>query len=131
MGTDTTGVINTIYRTLPERKQVCTFSATYTPALMETLHTYMRTPRTVSIEDPKVSLRGVSEYFKVLPQPAAQCVEDTATEVLRVLNHVPFTQCIIFFNDFDACQALTRALCNKGIAASCISAKLEQRDRYD
>ena len=124
LSSDTAAHINSIFRALPERKQVCTFSATYTPALEERLATYMRTPRVVEIADPKVSLRGVTEYVKVIDSSAAR-----AEQVVRVLNTLPFTQCIVFLNDFEESQELARRLCGVGIAADCICGRLEQRER--
>ena len=121
---NTMGDINAIYRSLPERKQVCTFSATYTPALLEILGTYMRTPRTVAINDQKVSLRGVAEYYSV--QSSRDCQKK---EISRIIKNVPFTQCMIFSNSIEFAQELVISLCQEGITADLMSSKLEQQER--
>ncbi|KAJ9471087.1 putative ATP-dependent RNA helicase ste13 [Diplonema papillatum] len=149
---DSLAFINTIYRALPERKQVCTYSATYTPALREIIAGYMRTPRMISVADPKVSLRGVKEYFVLVSdkkgaaaeQPAGdgeggddeaplaqtrQEAEKKKAELYRVVENVPFTQLIAFCNDFAYAQELSRGLCQRGILADCISSRLEQSER--
>eukprot|EP01060_Flectonema_neradi_P025092 TRINITY_DN3392_c0_g3_i1.p1 TRINITY_DN3392_c0_g3~~TRINITY_DN3392_c0_g3_i1.p1 ORF type:complete len:594 (+),score=140.70 TRINITY_DN3392_c0_g3_i1:103-1782(+) len=121
---NTMGDINSIFRNLPERKQVCTFSATYTPALLEILGTYMRTPRTVTIDDNKVSLRGVTEYYIIKPTK-----EDQKNEVTSIIKNIPFTQCMVFSNDIEFAQELVVTLCQEGITADLMSSKLEQQER--
>eukprot|EP01059_Diplonema_ambulator_P035564 TRINITY_DN8405_c0_g1_i3.p1 TRINITY_DN8405_c0_g1~~TRINITY_DN8405_c0_g1_i3.p1 ORF type:complete len:590 (+),score=192.49 TRINITY_DN8405_c0_g1_i3:35-1771(+) len=128
-GQETLADINSIFRMLPERKQVCTFSATYTDALMDILKTYMRIPKIISIDDRKISLRGVEEYYKLINVKKEEEKQTKAGEVLRIINNLPFTQCTVFCNDFEATQDLVKSLCEVGISADCISSRLEQTER--
>eukprot|EP00756_Hemistasia_phaeocysticola_P052826 Hpha_TRINITY_DN28120_c0_g1::TRINITY_DN28120_c0_g1_i1::g.103252::m.103252/K13131/DDX20, GEMIN3; ATP-dependent RNA helicase DDX20 len=129
----TLGDVNDIFRALPDQKQVCTFSATYSESLLEQLRTYTRTPQMVTMKehDGNVSLRGVTEYYSVVSgRGGMEDVIKRKTEVLsEVIENVPFTQCIVFLNDHPAGEALARDLCKRGIAAEMMSAKLEQSGR--
>jgi superfamily II DNA/RNA helicase len=63
--------VDAIYDFLPRRKQVVALSATYPPSLAATLSGYMTDPVHVRLDADAPSLKGVTQYYVVIPSAAA------------------------------------------------------------
>lgn len=150
-------VVPRICELLPARKQTLAFSATYPVRLQRLLDRVMRNPTHVQLcEEPdgiaggengeteragkkesgsanrKAVLIGVRQR-KVLVDDEVVQVEDTlvakSAVVTALLEHNPFSFCIVFTNDKRHGRSVASHLREKGFASANIHANVRQSDR--
>lgn len=88
-----------IYESLPKKKQVCAFSATFPKPLRDKVSQYMHHPQFVSLTDEKAqSLKGVKEYYIESEKGTtiAQTFLNKKKTLIQVLRRVMFHQCVVF-----------------------------------
>jgi len=120
---------NEIFRALPQRKQTCAFSATYSPAALDAVRTYMRDPVFIClVAKDRSSLHGVREYFQVVtagPNP----LSSKKSVLIDLLGRTPFYQCVVFCNEQTTGEDVAATLTAGGLPSKFISGKQEQSQR--
>lgn len=131
--------VSFIQASLPERKQVLAFSATYTRTQRETLSKWMRDPNFVLISTDEVSLEGVTQYYQEVSadpgdmsatsHPAFAAYVQKLQSLIQILGSVPFHQCLVFMNNRSRAQELVSVLAQHGYPAAAISGDMPQQQR--
>lgn len=73
--------------------QVCVFSATYPRNLDQVLCNYMKEPSLVRLNIEDRELIGIKQYIVYNDK------ESDVFILLKLINSITFTQCVIFIND--------------------------------
>ncbi|RWS21150.1 hypothetical protein B4U80_06004, partial [Leptotrombidium deliense] len=125
--------IDAIYKLLPESKQVIVTSATYPNELSTFLSRYMKTPVFIKLNEGEQTLLGVTQYFSVTNGNPVNHVafEQKVEPLLTILNHVPFSQCIIFSNYHSRAETLCERLNADGWPTAFISGDQQQKQRFE
>lgn len=135
---------------LPSRRQVMAFSATFTDELLELVKDYMRNPQEIRIsrnvarnekDRENVALRGIVQYRVIDKSLSKQSVssEKKVSEIFRVkiksleslLRRVRFRQCVVFCNDRDRAASLAQKFRKKGWPCQFISGNQKQYVRNE
>ncbi|XP_022081316.1 uncharacterized protein LOC110974182 [Acanthaster planci] len=124
--------INWIYNHLPVNKQMLALSATYPEALAKGLTSYMRDPTFVRLNPRKVALKGIKQFYKVVPSHGLyhKAFEVKVEHLLQLLTRVSFSQCLVFSNLSSRAQNLSDILCDRGWPSTCISGNQDQVQRH-
>lgn len=135
-------IIKWIVSSMPSRKQIMAFSATYTNDLLGSIKTYMRDPLEVRISSSRarskaekydVALRGVEQYFvkssTIVPRTISDSFQAKTTLLSEVLANVRFRQAVVFYNDKQRAHHLARKLRDRGWPCQFISGDQKQRTR--
>ncbi|MDC3321600.1 DEAD/DEAH box helicase [bacterium] len=144
-----------IAESLPSRKQVMAFSATFTDELLDVVREYMRNPQEVRIskniatceEDrDEVALRGIVQYRVVEASSSSSSSSSPSPSSSRAVSHifrskskilesllrrVRFRQCVVFCNDRDRASNLAQRFHRKGWPCQYISGNQKQYVRND
>ncbi|XP_038066327.1 probable ATP-dependent RNA helicase DDX20 isoform X2 [Patiria miniata] len=124
--------INWIYNRLPVNKQMLALSATYPEALAKGLTSYMRDPTFVRLNPRRVALKGIKQFYKVVPSHGLyhKAFEVKVEHLLQLLRQVSFSQCLVFSNLSSRAQNLSDILCERGWPSTCISGSQDQSQRH-
>ncbi|XP_054648839.1 probable ATP-dependent RNA helicase DDX20 isoform X2 [Dunckerocampus dactyliophorus] len=125
--------INWIFSSLPVNKQMLALSATYPESLAQHLTHYMREPTFVRLNPREMGLKGLRQYYKLVPShPLPHKVfEEKVKLLLDLFSKIPFNQALIFSNLHTRAQNLADILSSKGLPAVCISGGLSQEQRLE
>eukprot|EP01080_Neovahlkampfia_damariscottae_P003063 gene3063-5233_t len=124
--------IKSIIEFLPNEKQFCAFSATFSKDLLTTLNSFMKNSKYIQITK-EVSLKGVKEYYIQTNSGINEAVEFQfkKEKVIEVLKKVTFHQCIIFCHNSSHCESLSSYLNENGFSSDSISSSLSQKERLN
>ncbi|XP_044755063.1 pre-mRNA-processing ATP-dependent RNA helicase PRP5-like [Coccinella septempunctata] len=125
--------VNDIYKSLPQKKQIITTSATYPNNLENFLSKYMQAPTCVSSENETQLLLGLKQFIKEV-QPSttsAQEIRLKNEEVHKLLSSISFTQCIIFSNFQTRAENICISLKRYGWESMFISGAQTQQKRLE
>lgn len=114
--------INYIFSKLPSNKQVIASSATYPGDLEVFLQMYMRSPLLTSPNNEGPILLGLKQFASVVsshPNVMKQ-VQIKIDELIKILNKIPFKQCIVFSNYQSRAQSVCNKINSKGLSATYI-----------
>ncbi|CAH1266011.1 DDX20 [Branchiostoma lanceolatum] len=125
--------INWIYSSLPDNKQMAALSATYPESLAHHLQVYMRDPTFVRLDIQDLSLKGIKQFFSVIPQlsSTSKSFQAKTDQLIKLLSRVPFHQCLVFSNDQGRAQSLCEDLNSKGWPTAYIAGSQEQTQRLN
>ncbi|KAI8511566.1 DEAD (Asp-Glu-Ala-Asp) box polypeptide 20 [Branchiostoma belcheri] len=125
--------INWIYSSLPDNKQMVALSATYPESLAHHLQVYMRDPTFVRLDVQDLSLKGIKQFYSVMPQLSSmsKAFQAKTDQLIKLLSRVPFHQCLVFSNDQWRAQRLSEDLNSKGWPTAYISGSQEQTQRLN
>jgi len=123
--------INWIFSTLPKHKQTIALSATFPSSLAEYLNNYMLDPIHVRINPEDLALKGVTQYFcdvtsHRLPHKTFEEKQDV---LIKILQRIPFHQCMIFSNYQSRAEQLCQELTKEGWPTTFIAGKQAQSVR--
>ncbi|XP_078595311.1 uncharacterized protein LOC144872739 [Branchiostoma floridae x Branchiostoma japonicum] len=125
--------INWIYSSLPDNKQMVALSATYPESLAHHLQVYMRDPTFVRLDIQDLSLKGIKQFYSVIPQQSSmsKAFQAKTDQLIKLLSRVPFHQCLVFSNDQGRAQSLCKDLNSKGWPTAYIAGSQEQTERLN
>lgn len=125
--------INSIYNSLPERKQMITTSATYPNELNTLLSNYMISPTHITAELETPLLLGLLQFVYPIPANSniVQQMHVKTKCLIDVLTNLSFTQCLVFSNYQTRAESISNLLNNKGWNSTYISAAKTQIDRLN
>lgn len=116
--------INFIIRFLPQKKQMIASSATYPNNLSSFLTRYMKSPKEIRLGSNDPSLLGITQFYSLV-----ESGNERITQVVAILDSIPFSQAMIFSNNTDKSRTLFDFLIAKGHAAGCISGGMTTKER--
>ena len=120
-----------MYSNLPDNKQMIVLSATYPPYMATYVTRYMRSATFVRLNIVDPSLRGIKQFYKLIPYNELKNVEfdSKVNELIKLLSSIQFKQCIVFTNYQIRAENLCQKLTEKGWPAIFIAGNIEQSKR--
>mmetsp|Transcript_29033 Transcript_29033/g.64221 ORF Transcript_29033/g.64221 Transcript_29033/m.64221 type:complete len:394 (+) Transcript_29033:79-1260(+) len=113
-----------IFKTLPSDVQVCLFSATMAPEVLDLTSKFMRDPVRILVKKDELTLEGIHQYYVAIEK------EDWKLDTLCDLYEcVTISQCIIYSNYRRKVDSLAHELSKRDFAVSIIHADLDQEER--
>lgn len=118
---------------LPETTQRICVSATYTPEMLSSLDSHIKSPEKLLLAADNPTLAGVKQYY------ACSATEESASfaklfswkvsQLIRILQGMSFHQCIVFSNLSTKSSFLSEKLNANGWPTKVMSAALNQSER--
>lgn len=113
-----------VFRLLHPEVQVCLFSATMPPEILELTEKFMREPVRILAKREELTLEGINQYFVALER------EEWKLDVLCDLyESLTIAQCIIYCNTQRKADGLADELRKRDFTVSVMHAGLEQGER--
>lgn len=116
--------IKVLLKYIPQKTQICIFSATYKEAALETTSHFMRNPVKILLEPEKVNLELI-KHFKVNVMEE-RYKYDTLAEMY---HHINICQTVIFTNSINKADYLADRLSADGHSVGTIHSKLSDIER--
>jgi translation initiation factor 4A len=113
-----------IFKALPPVVQVCLFSATMPPEILDITKKFMRDPVRILVKRDELTLEGIRQFYVAAER------EEWKMEILCDLyGTLTITQCIIYCNTRRKVDLLERELSDRDFTVSVIHAELNQDER--
>mmetsp|Transcript_22618 Transcript_22618/g.64184 ORF Transcript_22618/g.64184 Transcript_22618/m.64184 type:complete len:389 (-) Transcript_22618:159-1325(-) len=111
------------FNCLPHNVQVCLFSATVTPEILDLTTKFIRDPVPIFVKD-ELTLEGIRQFYVAIDKEEWKL--DTLCDLCETLT---ITQAIIYCNDKRKVDFLADQLQKRDITISTINADLDQKER--
>lgn len=116
--------VQNIFMYLMEDVQVCVFSATLPPEILQLTTKFMRDPIRITMEAEKLSLEGIRQYFV-----AVESDDDKTAVIKDLFSKINVNQTIIYCNSVNRVTQLANALRSEGYAVGHIHRNMSRVDR--
>eukprot|EP00812_Abedinium_dasypus_P010589 NODE_419_length_1578_cov_1933.578464.p1 GENE.NODE_419_length_1578_cov_1933.578464~~NODE_419_length_1578_cov_1933.578464.p1 ORF type:complete len:394 (-),score=125.17 NODE_419_length_1578_cov_1933.578464:128-1309(-) len=113
-----------IFRTLPPEVQVCLFSATMPPEILELTTKFMRNAVRILVKKDELTLEGIRQFYVAIEREEWKL--DTLCDLYETLT---ITQAIIYCNTRRKVDSLSSELTRRDFTVSVMHADLDQRER--
>jgi translation initiation factor 4A len=113
-----------IFKTLPPDIQVCLFSATMPPDILDLTAKFMRRPVRILVKKDELTLEGIRQFYIAIEKEVWKL--DTLCDLYETLT---ITQAIIYCNTRRKVDELADQLTRRDFTVSTLHAELDQRDR--
>mmetsp|Transcript_48757 Transcript_48757/g.89931 ORF Transcript_48757/g.89931 Transcript_48757/m.89931 type:complete len:394 (+) Transcript_48757:63-1244(+) len=113
-----------IFKMLPSDVQVCLFSATMAPEVLDLTSKFMRDPVRILVKKDELTLEGINQYYVAIEKEEWKL--DTLCDLYETLT---ISQCIIYANYRRKVDNLAHELRKRDFAVSIIHAELEMEER--
>lgn len=124
LATDFKGQIHRIFTKIPEDTQVCLFSATLPPDVMEITHHFMKDAYQILVKAKELTLEGIKQFYVDVDR------EDWKFDTLcDIYQNISITQAIIYVNSQKKCDYIHDKLISNHFAVSRIHGKMSQQER--
>jgi translation initiation factor 4A len=116
--------IYNIVKSIPEKCQICLFSATIPDEIMELSTSFMREPQSILVKKEALTLEGITQFYINMK------VSDWKYDILKDLyNTISISQCIIYFNSKNKLNEIYRSLMDEDFPVSMIHGELSTEER--
>jgi translation initiation factor 4A len=116
--------IYAIFKCLPEEMQVCLFSATMPPEVLEITQKFMRNPIRILVKKEELTLEGIRQFFVAVER------EDWKLETLCDLyKTLTITQCVIFCNAKNKVDWLATQMNERNFTVSSMHGDMKSDER--
>merc|ERR1712039_361009 len=113
-----------IFKTLPPNVQVCLFSATMPPEILDMTSKFMREAVRILVKKDELTLEGIRQFYVAIEK------EDWKLDTLRDLYEtLTITQAIIYCNTRRKVDFLADQLTKRDFTVSTMHAELDQKER--
>jgi len=113
-----------IFKCLPPDVQVCLFSATMPPAILDITKKFMRSPVRILVKKDELTLEGIQQYYVAAEK------EEWKVEILCDLYEtMTVTQSIIYCNTRRRADYLEKEMSKRDFTVSVIHAELDPDER--
>merc|ERR1719346_662448 len=113
-----------IFKTLPPNIQVCLFSATMPPDILELTTKFMRDPVRILVKKDELTLEGIRQFYVGIEREEWKL--DTLCDLYETLT---ITQAIIYCNTRRRVDFLAEQLTMRDFTISTMHAELDQKER--
>jgi len=113
-----------IFKTLPPTVQVCLFSATMAPDILELTSKFMRDAVRILVKKDELTLEGIRQFYVAIEKEEWKL--DTLCDLYETLT---ITQAIIYCNTRRKVDFLADQLQKRDFTISTMHAELDQRER--
>ena len=116
--------IYNIVRSIPEKTQICLFSATMPQEIIDLTNHFMTEPETILVKKEALTLEGITQFYVNVK------VNDWKYEVLKDLyDTINIAQCIIYINSKVKLNEIFESLNRDNFPVSCIHGELSSDTR--
>lgn len=116
--------IYNIFQYFSDSVQVALFSATVPDEMLIVANKFMRNPETIRVENEKLSLAGIQQYF------AAMQDDNAKYEMLKqIFGQLSVNQSIIYANSVGRVTDLYDSMIRDGFSVCCIHSSMRKEDR--
>ena len=121
------GFKDTIYnivKCIPEKCQICLFSATMPEEVIELTNSFMQSPQSILVKKEALTLEGITQFYINIK------VSDWKYEILKDLyDTISISQCIIYFNSKNKLNEVYKNLIEEDFPVSMIHGELTTDER--
>jgi translation initiation factor 4A len=118
--------IYNIIQFISSKTQICLFSATMPPEILELSESFMRNPEKILVNKEQLTLEGIIQYYVSLRQ------SDWKYDVLKDLyDTINISQCIIYINSRNRLMEVYHSLIRDEFPVGCIHGELNSNERKD
>lgn len=113
-----------IFQKLPEELQVCIFSATLSPEVIEVTNQFMKSPIKILIKQEFVTLKGISQFY-------VNCIKEEykLETLLDIYKRYMCTQSIVYVNSKNKCCWLASELIRRNHTVLYMDSSMPQKER--
>ena len=116
--------IYNIVKTIPEQCQICLFSATIPPDIIELSKSFMNNPENILVKKEALTLEGITQFYINIK------VNDWKYDILKDLyDTISISQCIIYFNSKNKLNEIYKKLLDEQFPVSMIHGELSMEER--
>lgn len=116
--------IYAIFKCLPEDMQVCLFSATMPPEVLEITQKFMREPIRILVKKEELTLEGIKQFYIAVQRDDWKL--ETLCDLYKTLT---ITQCVIFCNSKQRVEWLAKEMNERNFTVSCMHGDMEPDQR--
>jgi len=113
-----------VFQALPSEVQVCLFSATMPPDVLEVSNRFMRNPVQILVKTEEVTLEGIKQFYIAVEKEEWKL--DTLIDLYETLT---ITQSIIYVNTRRKVEWLTDKMTAKDFTVSAIHGEMSAQER--
>merc|ERR1712048_1171155 len=113
-----------IFKMLPPDVQVCLFSATMPPGILEVTQRFMRDPVRILVKKDELTLEGIKQFYIAVDKEEWKL--ETLCDLYETLT---ITQAIIYCNARRKVDWLQEQMQNRDFTVSCMHGDMDQRER--
>merc|ERR1719321_2193973 len=113
-----------IFKTLPPNVQVCLFSATMAPEILDMTTKFMRDAVRILVKKDELTLEGIRQFYVAIEKEEWKI--DTLCDLYETLT---ITQAIIYCNTRRKVDFLAAEMSKRDFTVSTMHAELDQKDR--
>jgi len=113
-----------IFKTMPPNIQVCLFSATMPPEILDLTTKFMRDAVRILVKKDELTLEGIRQFYVAIEKEEWKL--DTMCDLYETLT---ITQAIIYCNTRRKVDFLADQLTKRDFTISCMHADLDQKER--
>lgn len=113
-----------IFKCLPPDVQVCLFSATMAPEILDMTSKFMRNAARILVKKDELTLEGIRQFYVAIEKEEWKV--DTLCDLYETLT---ITQAIIYCNTRRKVDFLQDQLVKRDFTVSCMHADLDQKER--
>ena len=116
--------IYNIVKSIPEKCQICLFSATMPSEVIELTNSFMNSPESILVKKEALTLEGITQFYINIK------VSDWKYDILKDLyNTISISQCIIYFNSKNKLNQIYKDLIEENFPVSMIHGELTSEER--
>lgn len=108
--------VKEIFENLPSDIQVCLFSATMPPEIVEMTDKFMKTPVKILVKNQQLTLDGIKQFYISLQEDSQKF-----GTLIQLYKNMVISQCIVFTNRKERVKELSDKLAENKFVVSCIS----------
>jgi translation initiation factor 4A len=116
--------IYNIVKCIPEKCQICLFSATIPSEVIELTNSFMNNPESILVKKEALTLEGITQFYINIK------VSDWKYDILKDLyDTISISQCIIYFNSKNKLNQVYKDLIGENFPVSMIHGELTSDER--
>lgn len=116
--------IYNIVKCIPEKCQICLFSATIPDEVIELTNSFMNKPESILVKKEALTLEGITQFYINIK------VSDWKYDILKDLyDTISISQCIIYFNSKNKLNEIYKSLTDEQFPVSMIHGELSTEER--
>ena len=116
--------IDEIFQYLEPDIQICLFSATMPPDILELSQQFLKDPAIILVKKEKLTLEGIKQFFLPVDTP-----ENKFKMLCELFCNIDIAQCVVFVNTKEGVEQLARQMTESNFTVSAIHSGIEQTDR--
>jgi translation initiation factor 4A len=118
--------VRSIFENLPAEVQVCLFSATMPPEILEITDKFMKDPVKILVKNEELTLDGIKQFYISMEKD-----EQKFPTLLQIYKNMAITQCMVFTNRKERVQELAENLRKEKFIVSAMHGEMEMQDRVN